>query len=746
MNNKDYNVIEYIGHGSNGNKVYTVKHNISNNIYAMKAIHVNNASSSKFSNEINILKSLDNSYVIKYIDSFTDNKDTVYIIMEYAEGKDLNEYIKNFKENYNNSKNNINNNNSYNTKIPELKIWKWLIQLLYAIKYIHSNKILHRDIKVHNAFLTNNEDIKLGDFGVAKLLECTIDYANSTLGTPYYLSPEICSGESYNFKTDIWMLGCLVYELCTFERPFNGENIPIIINNIKNKNVKKINQDGFYSKELIEIIYLMLDKNQSSRPSAIELLNLKAVQNKINNLEHNTNNNIYCNQVDNTRKININCNSNNSYSLLSKSFGEKKYLKINIKDNDNNYEKESNLIHNNLYNCIDNSNNYYNQLNYKKKYLNNNINHHVTPNYTKEYVNKIQKNMDISPIAANNSSNKVFSVKCSNYYNNNNNINNNMNNSNYANINNSQSNLYNSGSKIKSLVIKHYNNNNNNSNNKAKNQLYFKGFGSASKSKVLDNIYYYNYDDYQTTSTAKDSSVGLGTPQSMFEPSPINNVYIKKNKVICNNNFGGIPLSREKMLNNSKDEDNIYHNQNKVEIYGKENTSFKMFNNIVNNSKNVEITSYEESSLNNNNINNNNINNNQSYNNNNNKPHNKHIVNKNNSISAIKRNIHIKNNNRGRIKHISMDISSTIISPSDNLKLDIKVEGLKNIQFKNNYSNYSMAAINNNKNNYLSNNYDNSFLSSIKSKSINKTTKQLSKQKSMISLKSYCYNRIKKNK
>jgi len=93
-----------------------------------------------------------------------------------------------------------------------------------GINYLHSNKILHRDIKTINMFLAKGDVIKIGDLGVAKQLETSLKMASTVVGTPYYLSPELCEEKPYNNKSDIWSLGCVLYELCTQKHPFEANN------------------------------------------------------------------------------------------------------------------------------------------------------------------------------------------------------------------------------------------------------------------------------------------------------------------------------------------------------------------------------------------------------------------------------------------------------------------------------------------------------------------------------------------
>ena len=108
-----------------------------------------------------------------------------------------------------------------NLRFTEKQIMFWLIQICFAIEYIHKRRIIHRDIKASNIFLSTMEIVKLGDFGISRVLENSLEAAMTVVGTPYYLSPELCQNKLYTIKTDIWALGCLLYEMCEFKVIFN---------------------------------------------------------------------------------------------------------------------------------------------------------------------------------------------------------------------------------------------------------------------------------------------------------------------------------------------------------------------------------------------------------------------------------------------------------------------------------------------------------------------------------------------
>ena len=146
--------------------------------------------------------------------------------MEYCEGGDINQLIKRCKK-----------SNEY---IAEDIIWKIFTQVLLAIHAIHNHKegkILHRDIKPSNIFLDKDNNIKLGDFGLSRELSVESKFAYSHVGTPYYMSPEQIDETKYNEKSDIWSLGCFLYELTTFKPPFQAKNQIMLAMRIKSGKV-----------------------------------------------------------------------------------------------------------------------------------------------------------------------------------------------------------------------------------------------------------------------------------------------------------------------------------------------------------------------------------------------------------------------------------------------------------------------------------------------------------------------------
>jgi len=347
-NYDNYFKLEKIGIGGGGNPVYIVKNLNTGKKFALKKIIINNDSPEEMQsclNEINIFKQLNHPYLIKYEDSFL-HKNKICIIMEYAEEKDLETKIKNYK--------------SQNLKIPENEIWKYLLQTISGISYLHSNKIIHRDIKVQNILLSKG-NVKIGDFGTSKKMDNTNAFTNTSLGTPFFLSPEICKGESYNFKSDNWMIGCVLFELMTLELPFKGNNLPILMQNIINNPIPDINVD--YSDELKFIVKGLLKKNMNERISLNEIINRPFVKNKIKSLNIYFDNNNKTNNInnDNFNINNIHNLNNNNNQIINNSFSRTETIEEKLIKRQNNF---------NPIDLIRQSHNYNNNINesiYNKK-------------------------------------------------------------------------------------------------------------------------------------------------------------------------------------------------------------------------------------------------------------------------------------------------------------------------------------------------------------------------------------------
>ena len=212
--------------------------------------------------EVELLLSLDHINIVHYYDSFfTENKDVsqFVIVMEYCNGGDLAQRI-------------IVNGRTQQL-FPEKLILHWLAQLLLAIQHMHSKNILHRDLKPSNIYLMSDDTIKLGDFGVAKELKEKSDMAQTVIGTPYSMSPELCNSLPYSYASDIWGLGCVLYELLTLKKPFEGKNVYDLV-------LKIVQQEPDYTllerynPELQNLVKSMLLKTPESRPTIDNILEL----------------------------------------------------------------------------------------------------------------------------------------------------------------------------------------------------------------------------------------------------------------------------------------------------------------------------------------------------------------------------------------------------------------------------------------------------------------------------------------
>ncbi|KAF6075291.1 NIMA related kinase 2 [Phyllostomus discolor] len=212
--------------------------------------------------EVNLLRELKHPNIVRYYDRIIDRTNTtLYIVMEYCEGGDLASVItKGTKE---------------RQYLDEEFVLRVMTQLTLALKECHrrsdgGHTVLHRDLKPANVFLDGKQNVKLGDFGLARILNHDTSFAKTFVGTPYYMSPEQMSRMSYNEKSDIWSLGCLLYELCALMPPFTAFNQKELAGKIREGKFRRIPYR--YSDELNDIITRMLNLKDYHRPSVEEIL------------------------------------------------------------------------------------------------------------------------------------------------------------------------------------------------------------------------------------------------------------------------------------------------------------------------------------------------------------------------------------------------------------------------------------------------------------------------------------------
>ena len=391
----NYEIIKEIGKGSYST-VYLVKNYSSKKEFALKKVNIVKLTPKERQNslkEVNFLSEIKDPNVIGYEESFFDkNANFLYLIMEYAPYGDLAKILqkrKKLKEYY-----------------SEKELLNMYLQIASGLKAIHAKQIIHRDLKSANIFITNTSDLilKIGDFNVSKKINY-LNLKNTQTGTPYYASPEIWENRPYDFKSDIWSLGCLFYEIASFSTPFKGNNMKELYENILKGNMGPLPKQ--YSNKILKIIKICLRQDADLRPNIndikfyIENLKLEEHFKKVfdENIFHvnynhdNTNNNVGFKRQASYIKPSINLNFESNNNDNSENNDNLKFKKnfITIKQNKNmnvhNSSKKKhkiklagllninlNLINNNIFNDRIKENNN-NNIIYKtdNKKFNNNI-------------------------------------------------------------------------------------------------------------------------------------------------------------------------------------------------------------------------------------------------------------------------------------------------------------------------------------------------------------------------------------
>jgi NIMA (never in mitosis gene a)-related kinase len=264
MNN--YEELEIIGKGSFG-LIRKVRRKQDGKVLVRKEISyktMSTAQKKQLVTEVNLLRELKHPNIVRYYERIVDKENCIiYIIMEFCEGGDLGNVIKRCKKE--------------GKVVSEDVVWDVLAQILMALEACHSGEltksgvVLHRDIKPENIFLDSNQMVKLGDFGLSRVLNqhSQNDFASTYVGTPFYMSPELVNEIAYDTKSDIWSLGCVVYELCALQPPFQANSQQALYNKISSGKVQRL--PSRYSDDLDMLVKSMLQLNQDLRPSAKDL-------------------------------------------------------------------------------------------------------------------------------------------------------------------------------------------------------------------------------------------------------------------------------------------------------------------------------------------------------------------------------------------------------------------------------------------------------------------------------------------
>ena len=268
---ENYEVIRRLGKGAQGS-VFLVEDKRDGGKFVMKKVECNDeAEAEKAFKEALALETLSHEYICGYRELFVNwDRDEatmfVCIVMDFYEAGDLDNIIRKQR--------------AKEAPLPEKVLKKWFGQMVEALAFVHSKSVIHRDLKPSNLFMTNDLDIRLGDFGVATVMEGAKTKTRTTVGTMNYMAPEVLE-RPYNEKSDIWSMGCIILDAATCGFLDHGQAQSLLFE-VKHKPhrleeaLKEVERS--YSKDLCQTIRTMLRRNFHQRPAAMELVQLPYVR------------------------------------------------------------------------------------------------------------------------------------------------------------------------------------------------------------------------------------------------------------------------------------------------------------------------------------------------------------------------------------------------------------------------------------------------------------------------------------
>ena len=259
-----YTKIRLMGQGAHG-KCYLARDNHGKKV-VIKQTDMKHLTEDEKMNAVlegKLLEAFKHPYIIRFHEVYRTQTGKLCIVMDSADQGDI--------------KSKITNQNG--ARFQEEQIMDWFVQIALAVKHVHDRKVIHRDIKSQNIFIDETGQIKLGDFGIARTLDRTSEMAESVVGSPLYLSPEIVMAKPYNQKSDIWSLGVVLYEMCELKVPFIAASLPGLVVQIAKGEFEPI--DEFYSVSMNNLVNMCLQVDPTARPNINTILKLPFIQERI---------------------------------------------------------------------------------------------------------------------------------------------------------------------------------------------------------------------------------------------------------------------------------------------------------------------------------------------------------------------------------------------------------------------------------------------------------------------------------